>query len=160
MTILKCDHIGILVKDVDEALKTYSKVFDWTEKDIIGPFKWKYKGSSEIVKIAFGKVGNIYLEIIAPVTPGVTADTLEKRGEGVHHIAFVSDNVEKEWKKLKERGLRLVSEKPEVDDWGTIYWFIHPKSLHRVMFEIIGGPEYSEGGKGTEVYRQPPKQTQ
>jgi methylmalonyl-CoA epimerase len=155
--LTRCDHIAILVKDVDEALKTYLRIFDFKKEDIIGPFDWKYTEPPEVVKIAFARVGNIYLELISPVTPGVTARTLEKRGEGVHHIAFVSDQIEKEWERHLKSGLQLVSEKPQLDDWGTTYWFIHPKSLHHVMFEIIGGPEYLEGGVGTEVYRKPPQ---
>ncbi len=129
--IHKIDHLGIAVKNLDEAVKVY--------KDILGLELVKIEEvPEEKVRIAMFKVGESYIELLEGTSPDSTISKfIEKRGESIHHIALRVDNVGKAVEELKDK-VRLVYEQPKVVAGGErIITFIHPKSTHGVLLELV-----------------------
>lgn len=127
--VMKVNHVGICVKDLDEALKTY--------RDILG---LKVRGILDLEEIgqrsAFVAIGDDEFEIMEPTSPdGVVARFIERRGEGLHHISLKVCDIEKLLSKLKDRGVRLINEEPLVTPFGKVA-FVHPKSMHGVLIEL------------------------
>jgi methylmalonyl-CoA/ethylmalonyl-CoA epimerase len=126
--IQKIDHVGIAVSDLDEALKLYC--------DTLG-LKVEKTEEFEGMKIAFIPIGDTEFELLQPTDPdGALAKFLEKRGEGIQHIALRVDDVEKSLEELKAKGLRVIDEKPRPGAGGASIAFFHPKSTHGVLMEI------------------------
>jgi len=128
--IRKIDHIGIAVRSVDDALKAY--------KDVIGlKFIKTEEVPEEKVKIAMLKVGETYIELLEPLSEdSALAKFLEKRGEGIHHIAFAVDNINEAMEKVKASGVNFIYERPrELHDRKIN--FIHPKFSHGVLLELV-----------------------
>ena len=128
--IKKIDHIGIAVKSVDDALKIY--------KDVIGlKFVKIEEVPEEKVKIAMLKVGETYVELLEPLSEdSALAKFLERRGEGIHHIAFAVDDINKAMEEVKANGVDFIYEKPrELHDRKIN--FIHPKFGHGVLLELV-----------------------
>ena len=126
----KIDHIGIAVKDIEETAKFY--------RDMLG---MKFLGIEEVadqkVKVAFFEIGETHIELVCPTSPeSAVAKHLEKKGEGIHHICYATDDIEAELAKLKEQGARLVDEKPRVGAHGAKIAFIHPKTSKGVLTEL------------------------
>ncbi len=128
--IKKISHIGIAVKNIEEARKLYEEVFGLKVGDI-------ETSEEQKVKIAFIPIGDTRIELLEATDPqSPIAKFIESRGEGVHHIAFETDNIEAELLRFKEKGLRLIDEKPRPGAHGTKIAFIHPKSTLGVLFEL------------------------
>ena len=126
--IQKIDHIGIAVADLEEALKLY--------RDILGLEVAKTE-DFQGMKIAFIPIGDTEFELLQPTDPnGALAKFLEKRGEGIQHIALRVDDVEKSLEELKGKGLRVIDEKPRPGAGGASIAFFHPKSTGGVLLEI------------------------
>lgn len=128
--IEKIDHLGIAVKSIEEALKIYM--------DILG---LKVTGEEVVeeqkVRTAFIPVGESKIELLESTAPdGPIAKHIEKRGEGIQHIAFKVDNIEKALKSLKQKGVRLIDEKPRFGAGGAKIAFIHPKDTKGVLIEL------------------------
>ena len=128
--VSKIDHIGIAVNKIDEQLPYY--------RDILGLKIEKIETvESEGVKVCFIKVGDTHIELLEPI-----ADTspikkfLEKNGPGVHHIAYVSDDIIKEISKVKDNKLQLINERPKLGAGGKQICFLHPRSTFGVLTEI------------------------
>ena len=125
------DHIGVAVNKLDEAISLYS--------DVLG---LKLEGvhvlEEQKVRVAFFSTsGETRIELLEPTdSESPVAKSIEKRGEGVHHIALKVKNIEAVLKKLKKKGLRLVNEKPRIGVDGAKIAFIHPKSTRNVLFEL------------------------
>ena len=130
MKVLKVDHIGIAVTSVDEAKKLYS--------DILGlPHAGSETVTEQKVTTAFFPVGDTEVELLESAAPdGPIAGFLEKRGEGVQHIAFRVDNIEEALAELKAKGVRLIDEKPRRGAGGAKIAFLHPKSTFGVLVEL------------------------
>ncbi|MGP3667493.1 MAG: methylmalonyl-CoA epimerase [Candidatus Bathyarchaeota archaeon] len=128
--IKKVSHIGIAVKSIDEALKLY--------RDILGLSVEGYEVVEEQkVRIAFITVGETRIELLESTDPnGPIAKFIENRGEGIQHIALQTDNIEAELARLKEKGLRLIDEKPRKGAHKAKIAFVHPKSTYGVLLEI------------------------
>jgi len=128
--IKKVSHIGIAVKSIDEALKLY--------RDILGLSVEGFEVVEEQkVRVAFIPIGETRIELLESTDPnGPIAKFIESRGEGIQHIAFQTDDIEAELKKLKEKGLRLIDEKPRRGAHGAKIAFVHPKSTYGVLLEI------------------------
>jgi len=124
------EHIGIAVNKIDEALQVF--------ENILGlKLEKKRTVEAQRVKIAFLHVGETKIELLEPTDKeGTVAKFLEKRGEGIHHIAFKVTDIEDLLKKLKERGITLIDEKPRegAEDGKTA--FLHPKSTRHVLIEL------------------------
>ncbi len=129
--ILKIDHLGIAVKNLDEAVKLY--------KDILGLELVKVEEvPEEKVRIAMFKVGESYIELLEGTSPeSAISKFIEKRGEGIHHIALRVDNIREAVKELKNK-VKLVYEEPRTVAKGErTITFIHPKSAHGVLLELV-----------------------
>ncbi len=130
MKVVKIDHIGIAVKSISEALKLYEEVLGI-----------KCEGIEEVqeqkVKTAFLPIGDTEIELLESTAPdGPVAKFIEKRGEGIHHIALRVENVEEALKEIKERGIALIDESPRKGAGGARIAFIHPKATNGVLLEI------------------------
>jgi methylmalonyl-CoA epimerase len=127
-------HIAIAVHDLDAALGFY--------RDALGlEAAERREVPEEGVEIAFLPVGAGEIELLQPLdrSSGV-ARFLEKRGEGLHHVCLVVEDIEMEMERLRAAGARLLSEQPRVDARGTRYVFVHPKSAHGVLLELYEVP--------------------
>ncbi len=130
MKILKIDHLGIAVKSIEEG-----KNF-WT--DVLG---LKFEGSETVaeqkVTTAFFPVGESEVELLESTAPdGPIAKYLEKKGEGIQHIAFRVENIEAALDELKEKGVRLIDAKPRIGAGGAKIAFLHPQSTNGVLVEL------------------------
>ncbi|AFK87170.1 MULTISPECIES: methylmalonyl-CoA epimerase [Thermoanaerobacterium] len=128
--VKKIDHIGIAVKSIEEASKFY--------EDVLGQ---KVAGietlSSENLKTAFVKIGDVEIELLEATSPdSPVAKFIEKKGEGIHHIAFKVDDIEASLEKLKSKGIRLIDEIPKLGAEGSKIAFAHPKSTNGVLLEL------------------------
>jgi methylmalonyl-CoA/ethylmalonyl-CoA epimerase len=133
--IQKIDHLGIAVKSLDEARKYYE-----------GALRLECEGVEEVasqkVRTAFFSVGGVHIELLEPTSPeSPIAKFLEKRGEGIHHIAFATDGIEEELKEVSEAGVKLIHEEPFEGAAGKLVAFLHPKSTHGVLTEFCAPKE-------------------
>jgi methylmalonyl-CoA/ethylmalonyl-CoA epimerase len=130
MKVLKIDHIGIAVKSIDATKQLYNGLLGLTDA-----------GSETVaeqkVTTAFFPVGDTEVELLESTSPeGPIAKYLEKKGEGVQHIAFRVDNIEEALAELKDRGIQLIDEKPRRGAGGAKIAFLHPKSTFGVLIEL------------------------
>ncbi|MCF6464569.1 methylmalonyl-CoA epimerase [Clostridium sp. Cult2] len=126
----KVDHIGIAVKNLDETLKFYEEVLGvkCVNKEVIEEQK---------VKVAFLPLGDTEVELLESTKEdGPIAKFIEKKGEGIQHIAYRVDDIEKAIEVLKEKGIRLIDEKPRYGAGGAKIAFLHPKSTFGVLIEL------------------------
>ncbi|WP_096434743.1 methylmalonyl-CoA epimerase [Alteribacter populi] len=135
------DHIGIAVHSIEDALRFYAdhlhlKVEAETEVP------------SEGVKVAFIPVGNTKLELLEPLTrDSPVAKFLEKKGEGIHHIAFSTHSLEDRIEQLKREGVPVLNEEPKVGAGGYPIAFLHPKAANNVLVELCDPSRKGEGVK-------------
>ncbi len=130
MKVLKIDHIGIAVNSIETGKRFW--------KDILGlDFEGSETVEEQKVTTAFFPVGDSEVELLESIDPdGPIAKYLEKKGEGIQHVAFCVDNVEASLKELKEKGIRLIDDKPRKGAGGTKIAFLHPKSTNGVLVEL------------------------
>ncbi len=127
--IHKIAHIGVAVKNVEEAEKLYSEVLGLP---ITG--RAVYPDN----KVAFVPLGDTAVELLQSVKPdGAIARHIEKRGEGIHHIALEVDNIEKALEELKAKGVVLIDEKPRRGAHNSKIAFLHPKSTYGALVELV-----------------------
>ena len=128
--VTKVDHIGIAVKNLEEALKFYEDVLgiECLSTEVVEEQK---------VKVAFLPIGDTEVELLESTEEGGPVDKfIEKRGEGIQHIAYKVDNIEEALEEMKEKGIRLIDEKPRYGAGGAKIAFLHPKSTHGVLIEL------------------------
>jgi len=130
VNILKIDHLGIAVNSIVEG-----KSF-WT--DVLG---LKFEGSETVeaqkVTTAFFPVGESEVELLESTSPdGPVAKFIDKKGQGIQHVAFRVDNLEAALEELKEKGIRLIDEKPRMGAGGAKIAFLHPKATQGVLVEL------------------------
>ena len=130
--ITKIDHIGIAVKSIEATMPYYEKILGL-----------KCEGQEEVasqkVKTAFFLAGDVHVELLEPTSPdSPIAQFIEKRGEGIHHIAFASDDLTNQLKQAKDNGCRLINETPVTGAHDKQIAFLHPKSTFGVLTEICG----------------------
>ncbi len=130
MKVLKIDHLGIAVNSIEEAKKLF--------QDTLGlEFEGTETVAEQKVTTAFFPVGDSEVELLESTAPdGPIAKYLEKRGEGIQHIAFRVENIEEALAELKEKGIRLIDEKPRMGAGGAKIAFLHPKATHGVLIEL------------------------
>ncbi|MFD1094554.1 methylmalonyl-CoA epimerase [Salegentibacter chungangensis] len=126
----KIEHIGIAVKNLEEANKTY--------KAVMGSEHYKTETvESEGVATSFFRIGESKIELLAATSEdSPIAKFIEKRGEGIHHMAFAVDNIEAEIKRLEAEGFRLINDKPKQGADNKLVAFMHPKGAHGVLVEL------------------------
>lgn len=124
----KIHHVGIVVRSLDEAYRFY--------RDTLG-LKVHKEATVEDqgVKAALLTIGNSEIELLEPINEhGGVAKFLEKRGEGLHHICFETDDIAAELEQTKQKGIAVIDQKPRVGLAGMIC-FLHPKANHGVLIE-------------------------
>ncbi len=125
----KISHIGIAVKNLDEAIQFYKKLGLEVEGiEVI---------ESQKVKVAFIPVGNVRLELLEPTSEDSTvAKFLVKKGEGIHHLALGTENLEKRLQEIEKKGIKLIDKIPRKGAHNTNIAFLHPKSTYGVLLEL------------------------
>ncbi len=124
------DHIGIAVKDIKKATETYSKVLN------ASPTKSETV-ESEKVETVFFQTGESKVELLGPTADdSVIAKYVEKKGEGIHHIAFEVDDIHAELARLRQEGFTVLNEKPKNGADNKLVAFVHPKDNHGVLIEL------------------------
>lgn len=128
--ICKIDHIGIAVKSIDKALEFYNKQMGLNCEGT------EYIKTQE-VRVAFLPIGDSEIELLEPTgEKSAVTRFIEKRGEGIHHIAFRVSNIEEEIERLKGLGIQFIDETPSYGAGGASIAFIHPKSTGGVLVEL------------------------
>ena len=136
MNISHIEHLGIAVKSLDEAIPYYENILGMNCYSI-------EEVPDQKVKTAFFKVGQTKLELLEPTSEeSPIAKFIEKRGEGIHHLAFaVEDGVANALAEMEGKGVRLIDKAPRKGAEGLNIAFIHPKSTHGVLTEFCEKPE-------------------
>ena len=130
MELTHIEHIGIAVKNLGESIKYY--------EDVLGLKCYAVEEvKDQKVKTAFFKVGQTKIELLESTDPdGPIGKYIEKRGEGIHHLAFHVNGIEKALKEIEEKGIRLIDTEPRKGAEGLNIAFLHPKSTNGVLTEF------------------------
>lgn len=126
----KIEHIGIAVKDLEKSNEVFAK--------LLGVPHYKTEMvESENVNTSFFKIGESKIELLHATSPeSAIAKYLDKKGEGIHHLAFAVEDIEKEVERLKAEGFQPISEKPKKGADNKLVFFFHPKSANGVLIEL------------------------
>jgi methylmalonyl-CoA/ethylmalonyl-CoA epimerase len=130
----KIEHVALAVADLDAAIAHYRDVWglEVTHRERV---------EDQGVEEAMLPLGESFLQLLAPTSPDSTvARFLERSGEGLHHIAYEVDDLERELADLKSNGVALIDEKPRRGGRGHMVAFVHPKSNHGLLVELIQAP--------------------
>ena len=133
--ITRLDHIAIAVHDIEAAILRF-----------LDDFGLDYKGRESVLaaqtQTAFFPITGTQIELIHPLNgEGPVQRHLERRGEGLHHICFETDDIVTDMQRLKEKGYRFLSDTPQDGAHGTKVAFIHPKSAGGVLIELAEYPK-------------------
>ncbi len=135
MDITHIEHIGIAVRSIEEQLPYYEGVLGLKCYNI-------ETVEDQKAKTAFFKVGQTKIELLEPTSEDSTiAKFIENRGEGVHHIAYATNDIKKALAKADEKGVQLIDKEPRKGAEGLNIAFLHPKSTGRVLTELCEHPE-------------------
>ncbi len=130
MKILKIDHLGIAVNSIDDGKKFWSDVLGLT-------FEGSETVKEQKVTTAFFPVGESEVELLESTAPdGPVAKYIEKKGQGIQHVAFRVENIEEALSELKEKGIKLIDQKPRIGAGGAKIAFLHPKATAGVLVEL------------------------
>lgn len=130
MKVKHIDHIGIAVKGIEQAGKFYTDILGLKIEDVENVAEQK-------VNVAFIPITDSEVELLESTEPdGPVAKYISARGEGVQHIAFRVEDIEKTLEELKEKGVRLIDQAPRKGAGGARIAFIHPKETNGVLVEI------------------------
>lgn len=124
------DHIGIAVEDLKKATETYSKILNAkpTKTEVV---------ESEKVETVFFETGESKVELLGPTAPdSVIAKYVQKKGEGLHHVAFEVDDIHAEMDRLRGEGFTILNEQPKDGADNKLVAFVHPKDNHGVLVEL------------------------
>jgi methylmalonyl-CoA/ethylmalonyl-CoA epimerase len=132
----RIDHLGIAVKDLEGQIALYrdqlGMVFEGTEEV-----------PTQMVKVAFFRVGESRIELLQSTSPdGPVAKHIEKRGEGMHHIAYTVSDLRRAMAEAKAKGLQPLSEEPRPGAHQTLVCFLHPKTTGGVLTELVEHPAH------------------
>ena len=128
--MLKVEHIGIAVKTLADSVPLFEKLLNSQcyKTEIV---------ESEMVKTAFFKTGDTKIELLESIEQnGVISKYIDKKGEGLHHIAFEVENIEAEMERLKSEGFIILNDKPKKGADNKLICFLHPKNTNSVLIEL------------------------
>ena len=135
MNLSHIEHLGIAVKSIEEALPFFEGVLGLTCYNI-------EEVADQKVRTAFLKIGEVKLELLEPTSDeSPIAKFIEKRGEGIHHIAYCVEDTDKALQEAKEKGVALIDEKARRGAEGLMIGFAHPKSTGKVLTEFCCHPK-------------------
>jgi methylmalonyl-CoA/ethylmalonyl-CoA epimerase len=128
--MLKIEHIGIAVRDLEKSNEIFARLF--------GKPHYKMETvASESVDTSFFSIGESKVELLGATSgESAIARFIEKKGEGIHHIAFAVENIEEEIERLKTEGFQPISEQPKKGADNKLVFFFHPKSANGVLIEL------------------------
>ncbi len=130
MKILKIDHLGIAVNSIDDGKDFWSGVLGLE-------FEGAETVAEQKVTTAFFPVGESEVELLESTAPdGPVAKYIEKRGQGIQHVAFRVENIEEALAELKEKGVQLIDQQPRIGAGGAKIAFLHPKATAGVLVEL------------------------
>jgi methylmalonyl-CoA/ethylmalonyl-CoA epimerase len=128
--IKKVDHIGIAVRSLENTLPFYTDVLNL-------PLLGIEEVDTQLVRVAFLQAGGTKLELLEPTSEeSPIAKFIEKRGEGIHHVALGVDSIEDRIIEMKEKEIRMIDDQPRLGAGGASIAFMHPKSASGVLFEL------------------------
>jgi methylmalonyl-CoA/ethylmalonyl-CoA epimerase len=127
----RIDHIGIAVNDLDAAVQLYGGSFDMAEQH-------RETVEEQGVEAILLEVGEGHIELIKPLGPDTgVAKFIERKGEGMHHVAYATEDIEAELARLAAAGLELIDSEPRTGIRGSRVAFLHPRSTGGVLTEIV-----------------------
>jgi methylmalonyl-CoA/ethylmalonyl-CoA epimerase len=128
--IKEIDHIGIAVKSIEESLPLYTDIFQLRLEGV-------ETVENQGVKVAFVSAGNIRLELLEALSPqSPIAKFIEKRGQGLHHIALAVTNINDRIREIKEKGINMIDETSRKGAHNANVAFMHPKATAGVLYEL------------------------
>jgi methylmalonyl-CoA/ethylmalonyl-CoA epimerase len=128
--MIKVEHIAIAVKSLNSSDSLFSKILN------IKPYKQE-RVESEKVNTSFFKIGDSKIELLEPIgNDGPISRFLEKKGEGIHHIAFEVEDIKSEMERLKKEGFELLNSEPRKGADNKLVCFLHPKTANGVLIEL------------------------
>lgn len=128
--VTKVDHIGVAVENLEESVKFYEEILGLKLQGVETVEEQK-------VKVAFLPIGDTEIELLEATTPdSPIAKFIEKKGQGVQHVAFRVDDIEKALEGMKKLGIKLIDEKPRYGAGGARIAFLHPKSTNGLLVEL------------------------
>lgn len=138
MSVMKIDHIGVAVENLEEAVPFY--------RDVLGlAFLGIEEVPSQKVRVAMFAVGESRIELLEPTAPdSPIASALEKRGPGVHHIAYAVEDAAAAVAAMSARGVRMIDREPRPGAGGTRIAFVHPAESGKVLTELCEHPAAGE----------------
>lgn len=130
MKLTHIEHIGIAVNSLEESIPYYEEVLGlkcYAVEEV----------ADQKVKTAFFKIGDVKIELLESIDPeGPIGKFIEKRGQGIHHMAFATDGVQEALTEAEEKGIRLIDKQPRKGAEGLNIAFLHPKSTFGVLTEL------------------------
>ncbi|OGU64627.1 MAG: methylmalonyl-CoA epimerase [Ignavibacteria bacterium RBG_16_36_9] len=130
MNLSHIEHIGIAVKNLDESIKFYENILGlkcYAVEEV----------ADQKVKTAFFQIGQTKIELLESTDPeGSIGKFIEKRGEGIHHIAYAVKGLESSLEELKSKGIKMIDEKPRRGAEGLNIAFLHPRDTFGVLTEL------------------------
>ena len=135
MELTHIEHLGIAVKSLETAIPYYEEILGLKCYSI-------EEVADQKVKTAFFKIGQTKIELLESTSPeGTIAQFIEKRGEGIHHIAFATTGVQKALEEAESKGVRLIDKAPRKGAENLMIAFLHPKSTCGVLTELCEQPK-------------------
>jgi methylmalonyl-CoA/ethylmalonyl-CoA epimerase len=139
----RLDHIGIAVKDLEQAVAAYARGFglEETHREAV---------ADQAVTAAFLPIGETRLELLQSTSPdGPIGRFVEKRGEGIHHLCFAVDDIRAALARCEREGMTLIDREPRMGAHGKWVAFVHPRSTHGVLIELSQDRDRAgDGGRG------------
>jgi len=126
----KIDHIAVVVKDIDKAVKSYTEMFGFKVAE-------RMAGPSNDFTSVIVQLDDIRVELIQPLKEGSLTRFLEEKGGGLHHVSFLTDDILKELENLKAQGIRLIDNEPRQVPNGDRIAFVHPSAAENVLIELV-----------------------
>lgn len=128
---MEIDHVGVAVKSLEESVETYVQTLGLTLRSVgVNP--------DEKVRVAFLDAGGASVELLESTSPdGVIARFIERRGEGLHHICLRAERLDEALIGMREKGVQLVGGESRASSTGDRVAFVHPRSTHGVLIELI-----------------------
>jgi methylmalonyl-CoA/ethylmalonyl-CoA epimerase len=132
----KIDHVALAVSDIDAAITRYREIWGLEVEH-------RERVEDQGVEEAMLRVGESYLQLLAPTGLETTVGKfLDRRGEGLHHIAYEVDDLEAALEELKAKGIALIDEAPRKGGRGDMIAFVHPRDNHGLLVELIQRPDH------------------
>jgi methylmalonyl-CoA/ethylmalonyl-CoA epimerase len=129
--IKRIDHVGLVVRNLDEALDLYVNIMGFKKSDILIPEK------GEKFRTVMVSLDQVTFELIEPMDPqGGIQKFLDTRGEGIHHVSLEVNDIREEINTLGARGIKFLTKEPEQVE-GMLVTFVHPKSTRGVLMELL-----------------------